>query len=42
MKLKTESLLDEKPDRKCTVLTEEKLVDTGARLVTSPRKSLNE
>jgi hypothetical protein len=40
-KLKTTgSLLDKKPDRKRTVLREEKLDNIGARLETSPRKSL--
>jgi hypothetical protein len=39
-KLKTTgSLLDKKSDRKWTVLTEETLDDTGARLETSPRVS---
>jgi hypothetical protein len=38
-KLKTrESLLDKKPDRKVTVLTELKFDGTGARLETSSRK----
>jgi hypothetical protein len=40
-KLKTKvSLLNKKPDRKWTVLTEEILDNTGARLQTSARKSL--
>jgi hypothetical protein len=40
-KLKTTgSFFDKKPDWKQTVLTEETLNDTGARLQTSPRKSL--
>jgi hypothetical protein len=39
--LKTKgSLPDKKPDRKRTVLTEETLDNIGARLDTSPRKSL--
>jgi hypothetical protein len=39
-KLKTrESLLDKKPDRKVSVLTELKLDGTGARLETSSRKT---
>jgi hypothetical protein len=37
---RTGSLLDKKPDRKRTVLTEDKLDNIGARLETSPRKSL--
>jgi hypothetical protein len=36
------SLLDRKPDRKQTVLTEETLDDTGARLETSLRKSVKQ
>jgi response regulator of citrate/malate metabolism len=36
----TVSLLDKNPDRKRTVLTEETLDDSDARLETSPRKSL--
>jgi hypothetical protein len=41
-KLKTTgSLLDKTPDRKRTVLTEETLGDTGARLETSQRISIN-
>jgi hypothetical protein len=36
----TGSLVDKKPDRKRTVLTEEKFDESGARLETSPRKSL--
>jgi hypothetical protein len=32
--------VDKKPDRKQTVLTEETLDDIGARLKTSPKKSL--
>jgi hypothetical protein len=35
-------LLDKKPDRKQTVLTEETLDNNGARLETSPRKFLKE
>jgi len=37
---RTGSLLDKKPDRKRTVLTEDKLDKIEARLETSPRKSL--
>jgi hypothetical protein len=37
---KTGSLVDKKPNRKRTVLTEEKLDEIGPRLETSPRKSL--
>jgi hypothetical protein len=41
-KLKTTVLLlDKKPDRKQTVLTEEKLDDTGARLETYQENLLN-
>ncbi|GFG36663.1 hypothetical protein Cfor_09402 [Coptotermes formosanus] len=36
----TGSLVDKKPNRKRTVLTEEKLDDIRARLETSPGKSL--
>jgi hypothetical protein len=39
---RTGSLLDKKPDRKQTVLTEETLDNIGARLETSPRKSLKQ
>jgi hypothetical protein len=39
-KLTTGSLVDKKPDKKGTVLTEEKLEEIGARLETSARKSL--
>jgi hypothetical protein len=36
----TGSLVDKKPDRQRTVLTDEKLAEIGARVETSPRKSL--
>jgi hypothetical protein len=38
--LKQVLLLDKKPDRKQTVLTEEKLDNIGVRVQTSPRTSL--
>jgi hypothetical protein len=37
---RTGSLVDKKPHRKRTVLTEDKLDNIGARLEASPRKSL--
>jgi hypothetical protein len=39
---RTGSLLDRKTDRKLTVLTEKTLDNIGARLKTSPRKSLKQ